>query len=417
MKLFQSIRVGVFLGWRQIRRAGVWSTALIILIMILTFMNLVFVNGVLVGLVEGAGIAYRTQYSGDVLISRLPSKYYIMRTPDILRTLDGMDEVQSYSPRYLAGGSAEANYKNKSNLSDRPDEVSASVAGINPEKEDKTTHLSDRIIAGEYLKSGDENGILIGHRLLDQYANVPGISTESLTGIEIGSKVRVRVNGSVREMTVRGIVKSKMQEVSRRIYMVDTLMRKLMARTDNNVDEIAITLIPGANPDLIKKDLIRSSVDKNATVETWEESQGDFFKDITLTFKLLGSMVGGIGLIVAAITVFIIIFINAITRKKYIGIMKGIGISGLAIEISYVMQSVLYALVGSGVGMVIVCAFMKPYFMEHPIDFPFSDGILYAPISEVLIKVLLMVVATIIAGYVPSRMIIKKNTLDAILGR
>ena len=43
-------------------------------------------------------------------------------------------------------------------------------------------------------------------------------------------------------------------------------------------------------------------------------------------------------LVVASITIFIVIFINAITRRKFIGILQGIGISGEAIEIdaSYV---------------------------------------------------------------------------------
>jgi ABC-type antimicrobial peptide transport system permease subunit len=128
-------------------------------------------------------------------------------------------------------------------------------------------------------------------------------------------------------------------------------------------------------------------------------------------------MIGSIGLTVASITVFIVIFINAITRRKFIGILKGIGISSTALEISYVFQSLFYAFIGSGLGLLLLFGFLKPYIDLHPIDFPFSDGILVATFSGTSIRVGLLFVITMIAGYIPARIVTKQNTLDSILGR
>jgi ABC-type antimicrobial peptide transport system permease subunit len=97
--------------------------------------------------------------------------------------------------------------------------------------------------------------------------------------------------------------------------------------------------------------------------------------------------------------------------------MKGIGIDGKVIEISYIFQSIFYALAGSLIGLVVVYGFLVPFFDKHPLNFPFSDGILVAPLSGTLIRILLLMVATLLAGYIPSRMIVRKNTLDSILGR
>jgi len=97
--------------------------------------------------------------------------------------------------------------------------------------------------------------------------------------------------------------------------------------------------------------------------------------------------------------------------------LKGIGISGHAIEIAYVFQSVFYAIIGSGIGLIVVYGLLVPYFTAHPINFPFSDGILYAPFNTTFFRVGLLVVATLVAGYLPARMIVRKNTLDSILGR
>ena len=142
-----------------------------------------------------------------------------------------------------------------------------------------------------------------------------------------------------------------------------------------------------------------------------------FVKDIKNTFAILGNVVGSIGLVVASITIFIVIFVNAITRRKFIGILKGIGISSRAIEIAYVFQSLFYAILGIGVGLLILYGFLVPFIAAHPIKFPFSDGILVAEYSATFLRVFLLSLATLIAGNVPARIVVKKNTLDSILGR
>jgi len=82
-----------------------------------------------------------------------------------------------------------------------------------------------------------------------------------------------------------------------------------------------------------------------------------------------------------------------------------------------VCQSLLYAVVGTVIGFIIVFAILKPFFDAHPINFPFSDGILVATLSGTFIRAGLLFLATLIAGYIPARMVVKQNTLDAILGR
>jgi ABC-type antimicrobial peptide transport system permease subunit len=69
------------------------------------------------------------------------------------------------------------------------------------------------------------------------------------------------------------------------------------------------------------------------------------------------------------------------------------------------------------IGSVIVFVFLKPYITAHPINFPFSDGILVATASGTIFRGAILLVATIIAGYIPARIVVKQNTLDAILGR
>ena len=199
--------------------------------------------------------------------------------------------------------------------------------------------------------------------------------------------------------------------------MLDSTLRTLTGRTDFNVDEIAIRLKPGADPIVVKNALIQSGAGETGRVQTYDEGLPKFVKDMRDTFALLGDVIGSIGLVVASITIFIVIYINAITRRKFIGILKGIGIDAVAIEFSYILQSIFYALMGVLIGFLILYGMLVPYFNAHPINFPFSDGILVAELSGTIIRGGLLLIATIIAGYIPARLVVKQNTLDAILGR
>lgn len=411
-----NVRIGFFLATRALRRASLWTTGLIIGVMVLTFLNLVVVSGILVGLLQGAVDAVRTQYTSDVIVSSLTDKKYIENSPNLISLIDTLPEVADYTARYREGGTLEANYKTRKE-SDKPNTATAIMVGIDPVEEDAVTGISSSIVEGSFLSPGDYDKVVVGGYLLTQYFPVetPGFST--LDNVRIGSKIRMKVGTVVREVEVKGILKSKVDEVSMRAYMVDSQFRSLIGRNDGNVDEIALKLRPGASPEAVRDALLARGVGQYAKVQTYEDAQPKFLKDIIATFNMLGTAFSSIGLVVASITIFIVVFINALTRRKFIGILKGIGITGRAIEISYIFQSVFYALVGSAFGLLLVYGFLVPFVASHPIDFPFSDGILVAPIDATLLRVGLLVFATVIAGYIPARMIIRKNTLDSILGR
>jgi putative ABC transport system permease protein len=411
-----NIRIGFFLAFRQIKRASLWTTSLIVFVMILTFLNLVVVSGILVGLIQGSVDAQRTKYTSDVIVSTLNEKNYIENSPGILSIIKTIPEVEAVSARYRLGGTLEANYQTRKDT-DKKNVASGLIVGIDPLVENSVTGMENGVVEGEYLNDSDYDKVVLGHYLLKRYVPVDSPGFEALDDVYVGTKIRMNVNGLTREVVVKGILKSKVDEIARSAFLVDSQLKSMIGRNDNNVSEIAIKLKPSADPVKVRDALIRRGVDKVAKVQTFEDAQPKFLKDIINTFSMLGNVLSSIGLVVASITIFIVIFINALTRKKFIGILKGIGINGEAIEISYIFQSMFYAFLGSVVGLLLVYGLLVPFFHAHPIDFPFSDGILVAPVGQTIFRVFLLVLSTIIAGYVPARMIVRKNTLDSILGR
>ncbi len=415
--MLNSLRVGFFLAVKYIRHANIWMTVLVVSVMILTFLNLVVITGILVGLIAGSEASFSEEYAGDILISTLPDKSYIEQSSQVMATLDSIPEIERYSARYLASGSIEGNYQRDLGQTNKlPDSASAQVVGIDPIVESRVTGLDKNLIEGEYLLSDDEDQIILGGYLVDRYLPV-GTGFETISDIYPGDKILLKINEIEKEMTVKGIVRSKADQVALRAYILDTELRKLIERNDYNLGEIAVQIKPGADAKMVAQSISKRGVSDFALVRTAKEAIGRFLDDIKTTMTTLGNVIGAIGLAVASITIFIVIFITAITKQKSIGILKGIGVTNLAIEFSYVLLSVFYSTIGIFIGVLLVYLVLVPYFQANPIDFPFSDGILSVTTVGTTTRATLIMITTIIAGYVPARIVVGKRALDAILGR
>lgn len=413
----RSLRIGFLLGLRQIQRANIWTTLLIVFVMMLTFLNLIAVSGILVGLITGAERAVRAESLGDIIVSELNGEDRILETDTFVRELESFPEIDTYSIRYEGGGTLEANYKERRDLRGERDTASVIVTGIDPIKEDQMSSLSKSVVSGEYLDPNEEGYILIGAYYTEEFALKFGDIFDSLSNIEPGVTVRLSVGDISKEFIVKGIVESKVDEVSLNTYIPEREFRRLFGRVDKNADQIVIRVKEEGSEDLVKSSLVASGLGELGKIQTFEEGKPKFITDIKNTMNLLGTFIGSIGIVVASITIFIIIFINALSRRQQIGILKGIGIKRSAIEIAYVLQAAFYALLGSGLGALVTYGFLLGYFERNPIKFPFSDGILVAPPDETFLRFIILFIITLIAGFMPAWLIVKQNTLNSILGR
>lgn len=411
--------VGWFLAKRQIKGGNLSTTLLIVFIMMLTYLNLVVVSGILVGLLEGANIANKEQYTGDLIVTTPSGKNYIENTHELESTLESMADVSALSTRYIQNGQIEANYKTRRNFDDVRDIVGTQIVGISVENENELTGISNFVTEGEFLNPNESGKIVVGANLLYRYSSGFGDFWASLDGVFPGDEVRVTIGDRTKTFTVKGIADTKVDAVSLRAFITREDFLRLVDRPGLDANEISVRIAPGSATTAaeLKNNLVKLGFAEWGKVQTFEEAIPEFLNQIKIAFGLLGNVIGLVGIVVASITIFIVIYINAVTRRKYIGIMKGIGISEKAIEISYVIQSIFYASLGGFLGIIITYALLVPLFLAHPLDFPFSDGILVAPVASTIWKFILLLVVTLLAGYIPARNIVKKNTLDSILGR
>ncbi len=383
----------------------------------LTFLNLIAVSGILVGLIAGAENAVREDFIGDVIMSPRDDEDRILETATIVRQIESFPEITDYSVRFQGAGVLEANYVERRDLRAERDIANVRVTGIDLARENGMTGISKDVISGEYLNKDEEGYILIGALYTDEYASKFGDVFETVSGVVPGSTVRLTSGDVSKEFIVKGIIQSKVDEISLNTYIPEREFRRLFNRFDRNADQIVMRLTNPSDNARVKNLLLDNDLGQFAKIQTYEEGKPKFITDIKNTFNILGTFIGSIGIVVASITIFIIIFINALSRQRQIGILKAIGIDRRAIEFAYILQAAFYALLGSLLGVLITYGFLIGYFERNPINFPFSDGILVADPTETAWRFLALFIITLIAGFLPAWLIIRKNTLNSILGR
>ena len=412
-----ALRVGLLLGWRQLQRASFWTTGLIVFVMMITFLNLVAVSGILVGLIVGAERAFEQQSIGALTITPLDEEDYILDSDVIENILNQTPGVTNFTTRYISAGTISADYRNRQKPDDEPNEISVRLVGVDPTREEEVSHMSNMIVEGDYFYADDNAALLIGVLNLERYAeNFPDFSN-SLAGGMPGETILLTIGPVSKEFTIRGVIDSKVGDVTSAVYLPEKELRRMLGRTRDQADRIAIEIAPDTKPAVVRDILLHAGLGESAKIRTFTEAMPKFLLDIKNTFNVLGAFIGSIGIVVASITIFIIVFINALSRRQQIGILKGIGIDRRAIEIAYVFQAATYALLGALLGTIVIYGFMIGYFDRNPIDFPFSDGVLVAEPLSTLIRFGVLFVITLIAGFIPAWMIARQNTLNAILGR
>jgi ABC-type lipoprotein release transport system permease subunit len=198
----------------------------------------------------------------------------------------------------------------------------------------------------------------------------------------------------------------------------DKLTQALEPQSDipaeNTVTRVFVKADPGVTPAQVQAAIapIRSDVESRSSEELTASIQ-----DQIDTFDLINNIMRVISLIVAAITVFILTYVELTNRRRQIGIERAIGIRGTAIVLSYVLKSAISALIGIALGIAVYRLAILPFVEQHPFHFPNGDVVLVAEAATTAQNVLMLVIVAVIAALVPTLNAVRMKILDAIWGR
>jgi len=216
-KIKSGMTANMYMGVRAIKRTGFISKLFIIFIMMLTFLNLLVVRGVLVGIPDSSLENARSDDTGDVLVSRLDGKQEIEKTYEITQYLDTSPYVRSYSVRYTSGVTIESDYQRSKKDATNASKRNATALGINPVDEQAVTGVEKFITEGRMIRPGETGSVLIGQGLLDDATTANFTGEDLLQNVSVGGKVLMTINNQTKEYRVIGIVSSKGQ-VDNRVW-------------------------------------------------------------------------------------------------------------------------------------------------------------------------------------------------------
>lgn len=410
------IKTAFFIASKSILRGSFTVKFVTVFILLLTFLNLIVVGGLLVGITDDVGVKVKDSLTGDVFIEPAKEYNYIQNTNEIFSLLRS-DDVVGYSPRLTSGASIEYEYQNVTG-GKNPAKASTVAVGIDPTLELGVTNIKDRIIAGSFLKENDWNTIVLGSSLVDGYTSGRQGTDATLGHVAVGDKVRIRLpNNHMYEFTVVGILNSKSSVVDQRVFINEKILRPLLGIQGYSYSEIAIKLRDDRRSTSLVNRLENIQIGDRNDIKLSNEAVPSAVNDLKKAFGLIGNIVSVTALLVGVVTVFVIIFVNASSRRRYLGILKAQGISAPTLILSYVFQIIFYVSIGVIIGMVVLLTLLQPYFAEHPLSLPMADGHLLLTSSYVSIRVIALFISSIISAFIPAWFIIRQNTLDAILGR
>ena len=412
--LWNDFQAALFLFYKYVERGNKGTIVLTVLVATLAFIQINLISGILSGAV---GLIYdqtKNNYVGNIVVQPGKdqsgnSEEYIKQVDLLKRKINAIPGIIGCSSRYNIGAVVEYD-PDKTGKDVRT--ISWPVKSINPDDEKRISELHNYMLAGAYLEESDRDQIILGREVSGGYG--ASLEVQSLKGVNIGDEVTVFYhNGITRKYTVKGIYATVFPLADMSVFVTQKEMESVLGLRDR-ASEIIIRTDEAYPEAYYIKELRKAGVELE-DIRPWQDFIG-LVLGIVQSFDIIKRIILFIGLIVAGVTIFIVIFIAVISRRKQIGIMKAIGMKEGIIVASYIMLALFYAVIGIGVGIAIIEFVATPYFIAHPLSFPMGKVSLLIVRSEFVTSIVSMIIVSIIAGFIPSWRVSRENIIKAIWG-
>ncbi len=401
--MLDNAKVSFFLAGRSIRRGNKGITIFTVFVLTLIFIQLVLFSSMLAGVTLKFNELMVNYQTGNVVVEPKAEERYIEDASALQKKIESLPQVVGTSARLKASGNFR--YKEK--------EMGGTVYGIAPADEAFVTDLEDAVISGEFLSRPDRGEIILGREVSGGFDAL--MESRSLGGVEAGDTVELTVNGISRQFRVKGIYATRFFMADASAYINRADLEDLMGIQGRDfAQEIAVKTTDGTDEYETRTALLSLGVREN--IRTWHEFAG-ILRLIENTLGLVRNIMNAIGLLIAFVIIFVVIYVNIVNKKRQIGVQKAIGIEQNVIVASFVLQAMLYA----GTGVILGYCFMRfglvPYTISHPVDIPLGKMSLKLDNAEAITRAILLFFASIIGSVIPAYKLAQKDLLDLIWGK
>lgn len=408
------INASFFLFYKYITRGNKGTLILTVIVAALAFLQINTISGLMSGAVSLIYQQSKTNYVSNLVVQPGKDQWgnaepYLTQVTALKRKIDTIPGVIASSARYSTGSIVTYD-PDKTGKDVRT--ISWPILSMNPEDDTKVSDISKYMVSGEFLDESDRDQVIMGREISGGFG--ASLEVQSLKGANVGDEITIKYqNGIARDYTIKGIFATVFPLSDMSIFVTHKEMESVLGLHDR-ASEILIKT-DETYPEQYYVDQLRRAGIELQDIKQWKDFIG-LVLGIAQSFDIIKRIILVIGLMVAGVTIYIVIFIATISRKKQIGIMKAIGMKELIVVMSYIFLALFYALVGIGVGTAVLELLIRPYFIAHPLSFPMGLVSLKLVPSEFAISIISMIVVSLIAGFIPSWKVTRENIIKAIWG-
>lgn len=412
-----NLKLAMFLAYKSIFKGNRWALVLIILVMSLSFANLLLTPSILLGVTETLNRQQVETLYGHILIDPPNDEYYLSRASQIQSAVAQVSGVHGVATRLNYSALIEYEWRYNYSHSERVVKSGTwPIVGIEPDREIEVTSIHQHLVAGSYLETGDRDHILLGVEIAGGEI-AESAPFQTLQGANVGDTVRVTYpNGVQREYRVKGIFQAReVSRADRTAFVTKTEMTSVLGRAVHldRASQILVTVTETGTEDSVITQIKGLGID--GEVRSWRE-YGGAMGGIVSSFGVVASLISGIGLIVAGIVMFIVIYINVIHNRRHIGILRAIGIKRDVIVGSYLTQALFYAILGIFLGGLAFGLGIQAYFNHYPLELSIGQVRLVLEPATVRNAVIGLIAAGVMAGLIPVISITRQKIIHAIWG-
>jgi putative ABC transport system permease protein len=400
-----TVKVAVFLALKSITR-GDWRVLLLtISMLILVYINLAFAPALLAGAVQHINEKTRNTLSGDIVVQ---SDNYpvIVGAKEMVSMIETIDGVAAACARNSFGA----------DIRHDGGRFVTAVYAIDPVQDSKVFDISEKVIEGSYLESGDRNQILLGVQIAGNDRENLELYPSSLKTVHAGDTVSLYYGSLHKEYTVKGIFFTEFVQSDITAYITEEELDALVPEMQDMATSIHVKLEPHAHRESVMGQIRAIGLlgfRQPLKLQTWEDVMG-FLRSMTKTIDQIITILRAVALVVAAITVFIVTYIDLANRRRQIGIERAIGITSTSIVLSYVLRGVIYAAFGVLAAALIFVYVIVPIEAAHPFHFPFGDVLLPVDVSTLTASAFILCGVAIVSAFIPAWQAIRTKIIDAI---
>ena len=291
------------------------------------------------------------------------------------------------------------------------------VLGIDPVKEKEVNNLHDKIVAGEYIESINDNSVVLGEGLASQLKLKVN---DSLVLLGQG----YHASSAAGKFRVKGLIKLGAIELNNNVVYMPLQQSQNMYGAENRLTSVSVMLDKSTDLEKLKHSLQKTINSDAYDVMSWKEMMPEMDQfieaDSTGHYIIIGVLY-----FIISFGLFGTLLMMIFERKHELGILIAIGMKKQLLALVLLLEAIMISLIGCITGVIAGFLIIK-WFTAHPIHFTGElkdvyedygiESILYFSSHEkiFIVQTLIVLLLSVLLACYPGYKVMKLKPVEAI---